>query len=179
MNRWPRLFNALLIIVLMGVICGAYFEQYKHGEKPCPLCLLQRLAMIGIAFGSVLNLKFGVRASHYGLSLLFVALGRSVSLRQISLHVCPGFPTFGIPVFGLSLYTWAFLVFFGASLTIAILLFFCSKDGAYPILNWFEKITLAFFVLVVLANVATTFLQCGFGPCEDIPWPQEPPSSPS
>ena len=172
MNQFVRISNALFIYVLMGVICAAYFEQYYYNESPCPLCMIQRLAMLGVALGLAINLKFGIRPAHYGLSLLFVTFGRAVALRQIALHVCPGFPSFGIPVFGLSLYSWAFIVFFCSAIAIGILLFLCPQESSSSKLNRFEKGAVVFFLLVALANFFTTFGQCSLGPCEDIPWPQ-------
>ncbi len=171
MNLFSRYSNIFFIFVLMGVICSAYFEQYYYKEQPCPLCMLQRLAMCGTAFGLVLNLLCGIRPLHYGLSLLFVNFGRAVALRQIALHICPGSPNFGIPVFGLSLYSWAFVVFFCSSIAIAILLFLCPKNQSPFQLNWLEKGAIGFFFLVTSTNVITTFVQCSFGPCEDVPWP--------
>jgi len=171
MNRFVRFSNALFIIILMSVIASAYYEQYHYSEKPCPLCMIQRLAMFGVAFGAILNLKFGIKPAHYGLSLLFVTFGRTVALRQIALHVCPGFPGFGVPVFGLSLYTWAFIVFYCSAIAIAIFLFLCPKESETPKLNWFEKSAIGYFFVMALSNFITTFIQCGFGPCEDVPWP--------
>ena len=103
--------NLLLIFIICSVLMGAFYIQFVEHETPCPLCMLQRAGMVGVALGALLNLRFGISPAHYALSLLSCLTGGLVALRQISLHVCPQFPTFGIPVLGLSLYTWSFLVF--------------------------------------------------------------------
>jgi len=171
--RLIRTLNALMIFVIMGVLLGAYYQQYFKHEVPCPLCILQRLAMIGICMGLLLNLRFGIKLKYYGLSFLSAIVGAIVAGRQICLHICPGFPIFGIPVFGLSLYTWSFLVFAFSILALVVFLFLYSPDQTKKrSLNFFEHS--AFFVIFILTtlNLFTTYKECGFGPCEDVPWPQ-------
>ena len=109
MKEIVRTGNALLILVLVCVIGAAFYQEATKQGPPCPLCLLQRIGMIGIATGALMNLRFGIRSQHYALSLLSAGLGGAVSVRQILLHVCPGFPEFGYPVLGYGLYTWAFI----------------------------------------------------------------------
>lgn len=165
----PYYMNALLIFILCGIISGALFIQFVENEKPCPLCLLQRVGMIGVAIGALFNLHFGIKPAHYGFSLISCLVGGAVALRQISLHVCPNFPKFGVPVFGLSLYTWSFLTFASAILYIAILLFLHStKDETtsmkgHPI----AKSAFVYLFLIILINTVATFFQCGIGPCNE------------
>jgi len=163
-----RFFNALVIFILCGVLLAAYSVQFFWHEEPCPLCMLQRLGMISVASGLLLNLFFGIRMSHYGLSLLSCLMGGVVALRQISLHVCPGFSVFGLPVLGISLYTWSFFVFVCSILAISLLLFLYrpTKSQEVPVQQeWFSKFALMITSIVTVANIATTFFQCGFGVC--------------
>ncbi|WP_059359475.1 disulfide bond formation protein B [Parachlamydia acanthamoebae] len=169
MQIWERGLNALVVLILCGVLLSAYFVQFFWHEEPCPLCLLQRLGMISVAAGLLLNLFFGVRMSHYALSLLSCLFGGFVALRQISLHVCPGFSTFGLPVLGLSLYTWSFIVFACAVCAISLILFLYRPDKSEQVpLNqeWFSKFALGLTLAISLANILTTYLQCGWGVCE-------------
>ncbi len=165
-----RNLNILFILIVSGVLLSAYGVQFIFHEQPCPLCMLQRLGMIGASFGAALNLWFGIRMSHYGLMLISSLYGGGVALRQISLHVCPGFPTFGIPVLGLSLYTWSFVVFvcIVAYVALLLILFDCTekKEVSAPINGWSSFSVVSIFS-ITLANVITTFLQCGWGPCVD------------
>ncbi|MBA3722091.1 MAG: disulfide bond formation protein B [Parachlamydiaceae bacterium] len=169
MRAWERDLNALIIIILGCVLISAFGVQFIAHEQPCPLCMLQRLGMLGVATGCLLNLWFGIRMSHYGVALLSSLVGGFVALRQISLHVCPGTVAFGIPVLGLSLYTWSFIIFVCCVLAIALLLFLYdpkeSLENPLP-LNGFCKFTFGLIFLVALTNIITTFLQCGWGPCE-------------
>lgn len=163
-----RFFNALIVLILSGVLLGAFGFQFIKHEEPCPLCLLQRLGMFGVGLGALLNVRFGIKMPHYGIILLSAFFGGFVALRQISLHVCPGFPLFGIPFWGLSLYTWSFLVFASTVLAVALLLFLPKKtDGDKPALGMGEKSVIILFLVIALANTIATLFQCGLGPCVD------------
>ena len=170
MTSIQRFLNTLGIAVICAVLLSAFSVELFLHEVPCPLCMLQRLCMISAAIALMLNVKFGIKPAYYGLVLISCLVGGTVALRQISLHVCPGFPTFGIPVLGLSLYTWSFLVFVCLTLAVAILLFmYDPKEDAEasPKLNSFEIGTLVVLFLVSAANILTTFYHCGFGPCQE------------
>lgn len=160
--------NALAIFVIVGVLLSAYGVQLFWQETPCPLCLLQRIGMIGVASSLLLNLYCGIRTSHYALALFSSIVGGFVALRQISLHVCPGMPAYGLPVLGVSLYTWSFLVFVCCVLAVAILLL--MYDSQQPVeeepVNKFGYAAGVALLGITLANVLTTFIQCGMGPCE-------------
>lgn len=170
MSTWERNLNALLVIILSGVLLGGFWVQLVEHETPCPLCLLQRLGMIGVACGALLNVRFGVQMAHYALSLLSVLMGGAVALRQVSLHVCPGLPAFGLPVLGLSLYTWSFLVFVCSALFISLLLFLYNPKESSLVphsMNPWCKLAFGLLLLITLGNIVTTFQICGFGPCHD------------
>lgn len=163
-----RFLNAVIVLILSGVLLGAFGFQFIKHEEPCPLCLLQRLGMFGVGLGALLNVRFGIKMPHYGIILLSAFFGGFVALRQISLHVCPGFPLFGIPFWGLSLYTWSFLVFASTVLAVALLLFLPKKpDSDKPALGMGEKSVILLFLLIALANAIATLFQCGLGPCVD------------
>ena len=170
MNSIQKHINGLIIIILSGVLLSAYGVEFFWHEVPCPLCLLQRLCMISAAIGCLLNMRFGIHMSHYGLILLSALAGGTVALRQISLHVCPGFPQFGFPVLGLSLYTWSFVVFVCIGLAVAGLLFLYDplKDKAESFrFSKFGTFVFSLLFIVTAANVITTFLHCGLGPCQE------------
>ena len=166
MVKLVRFLNALHVLVLCGVLLSAYSVQFLLKEQPCPLCMLQRLAMIAVGISLLCNLRFGVRALHYGVGLLGCLLGASISLRQRALHICPQFPTFGEPLLGLDLYWWAFIVFSCSIFVIAVDLFLYRKEQEIKKkMNWFEWGVFALLLLVALGNVVTTLSECGFTPC--------------
>ncbi len=165
LQRW---LNFLFILVLCAILLAAYWYQFAMQMKPCPLCLLQRLGMIGIATALLMNLRFGIKVEHYGLALLSALLGRLVSLRQIGLHICPTFPAYGQPVFGYDLYVWAFIVFTCSIFSCAVLLIIYgySKSQSYPpTWNLPEKALFGLVLLLVLANTVTALRDCGLTNC--------------
>ena len=163
-----RALNILWIFVLSAVLMSAYAYQFIKSEEPCPLCLLQRLGMIGITIALLLNLRFGIKPEHYALSILAALLGRIVSLRQISLHVCPEFPTFGEPILGYDLYVWAFIVFTCSIFAAAAMLIFYGfsrHKETPPVWGIWEKIAFYLVVFLTVGNLITTLMECGFSSC--------------
>ena len=107
-----RILNMVALGALLMVLAGSLFLQFGLGEQPCPLCLIQRSGMIGLAIGPMLNLVRGLRPSHYAISILAACVGGAGSIRQILLHIAtPGDQGFGPAILGFHLYTWADIVF--------------------------------------------------------------------
>ncbi len=154
-----------MILTLCGILLAGYWVQLTFKEDPCPLCLLQRLGMIGIATGALLNLKFGIRVQHYAVCLFSTILGGSIAIRQILLHICPDFPTFGYPVFGLSLYAWAFISFFCVGFALAIMLFIYEPEKEPLEMHFLDKFAFGTIVLITFANIITTIYLCGLESC--------------
>ncbi len=158
-----------LIAIICLVIIGAFNVQIFEHELPCPLCWLQRVAMLGAASAAAMALINGFQRRYIAGSLLFSLGGAAVSLRQIALHVCPGSPQFGQPVLGLSLYTWAFLVFVGVIVfcMVALLVQQYTKDLT-PSRGRGSQFFVGVLFLVILANALDSLYQCGVGPCADV-----------
>lgn len=65
------LYLIAMLFVLAGILTAAMVLQYGAGEVPCPLCLLQRMAMFGVCFGVMLQLRYGPSFRFSGIGLLF------------------------------------------------------------------------------------------------------------
>lgn len=158
----------ILITIICAAIIGAFNVQIFEHEQPCPLCWLQRVAMLGAATTAAMSLLNGFQRRYLAGSLLFSLGGATVSLRQISLHICPGSPQFGLPVLGLSLYTWAFLVFVGviAFCMVALVVQQYTQDLSASRCKG-TKFFVGVLFLVMLANALDSLYQCGVGPCID------------
>jgi disulfide bond formation protein DsbB len=176
-TRIARIINVLALFALIGVLAGSLHLQLGVGEQPCPLCLVQRSAMIGLAVGPVMNLLWGMRPAHYAMSIVAAVVGSAGSIRQILLHIQPGDPGYGPAVLGLHLYTWAFLTFVIAILGCAAMLlwsapFQAHDDGIRDERRWFRVIALtaiiwAFLDLLIIA--ISVIPECGLGMCPDDP----------
>lgn len=169
-NHLSILLNALLILILSGVLLSAYYVQFAYTEKPCPLCLLQRLGMIGVALGALLNVRFHMRPQHYGIMLLSAIVGSVIALRHILLHICSDSPLPDhLPVFGLHLYTWSFIVFSCTFITITGLLFLYEpneRPHRDKKMGFLSNFAFGIIFLVTATNFITTLMQCGISICE-------------
>jgi disulfide bond formation protein DsbB len=171
------------MFAMIGVIAASNIYQFYHHELPCTLCLLQRLAMIGVAIGAAMNLVLGPDPRHYGVCLVSALFGLCVSIRQTLLHINPFFdkatglptleatanPDFGLPVFGIGLYVWGILIFATVILATGIVLLFHGQfEPAKPESQWLSRITtigvVTLFAVAALQGVSV-FLECGLGDC--------------
>lgn len=154
------LFGVTLLLIL------TLFIQLTAHELPCPLCLLQRVGFVAVGICFCMNLKFGVKPSHYGLMSLAALLAFMVALRQIFLHLAPDDPGYGAPMLGLYLYVWSaiLLTMILACISIGLLLEkgFCSVAHAMsrPVMG-----LIFVFLLLILANGISTLIECGFYIC--------------
>jgi disulfide bond formation protein DsbB len=167
-----RALNALALLGVCGLLLAAFYWQIGLGELPCPLCLLQRAALLGCGLGFMLNVRFGSSETHYGVVIVSALVGGAVAARQVLLHIVPGTGSYGSAVLGLHLYTWALIAFFLIALFAAALLFI-EAQFAEGVSDWRPTATAQvlgwLFVLIVLGNAVSTLLECGFGPCPDNP----------
>ena len=113
-------------MVIAAILTAAMGFQYLNAEIPCPLCLLQRVAMFGVCFGIIRNFRGGYSDRNAGWSMLFSLLLLIVSVRQTLLNIYPrpGHAYIGSAVFGIHMPVWcvliatAILIAFGLKLTI-------------------------------------------------------------
>jgi protein dithiol:quinone oxidoreductase len=80
-------------LVCAGLIGFALYLQYVVGEDPCPLCLLQRIAFMGLGvvfLGAALHNPRRSAAAIYGLLLLLcAAAGAAIAGRHVWLQSLP------------------------------------------------------------------------------------------
>lgn len=166
------LLNALALLAITGALVLAFGWQIFFNELPCPLCLLQRLALVLAGAGLLLNLRFGASPAHYAMVIAAALAGAIVAARQMMLHQAPGDPGYGSTLLGMHFYTWA-LVAFAALIAYCALMLALDRragDSGQPrragivagAIMWL-------FFLTVLVHAASTALECGLGPCPDNP----------
>lgn len=162
--------NALALFGLAAVLAVAYGFQVALHELPCPLCMLQRVALAAVAFGFVLNVRYGTHPAHQGLILLAALYGMATSGRQILLHIVPGSGAYGSAFLGVHFYTWAF-VLFGVTVLATALMQLVERPAPAVLMRPAGLSRLAAWcaILLTLANAVTTFIQCGPVECDDNP----------
>lgn len=168
-----RLLNAIGLIAIDTVLVLAFADQLWYRDLPCPLCILQRAGFFAAGFGLALNLFFGPKPSHYGVAIVGAVAGGAISMRQILLHIVPGTGSYGNAVFGLHLYTWAFIAFALIALGCAILLLddrqFARAEPMAVRLKPLALTALLVFLVLAIGNVISTVALCGAGFCPDSP----------
>ena len=101
-----------MMAVIAAILTAAMVLQYANGEIPCPLCLLQRVAMFGVCFGIILQFRHGFSYRNTGMSMIFSLFLLIVSVRQTLLDIYPrpGHEYIGTSVFGLHMPVWSILI---------------------------------------------------------------------
>jgi hypothetical protein len=167
-----KVLNILAVLGISGVLLFAFYWQLARGELPCPLCLVQRLGLIGAGLGFALNVRFGSSESHYGVVIISAIVGGAAATRQILLHILPDTGSYGSVLYGWHFYTWALVVFVAIAALAGLLLFIEAQfvEGTHDLRP--SVVTQAvgwLFVVIALANAVSTLLECGFGACPDNP----------
>lgn len=164
---WIAQFNVLAVC---AVLLGAFGVQFGKGEFPCPLCMLQRMAMVLCALGPAFilakarqgDVEVADYATGYGMSVVAAVAGASIAARQVLLHIVPPDPGFGEPVLGLHLYTWSFIVFVTVLVVSGLNLMFAralTPVGARA--GGISTIVLWLLGIVIAANGITVFFEEG------------------
>jgi len=160
----------LNILVICGVLAGAFVVQFGEGEFPCPLCVLQRMAMMLCALGPayvIMKAYYGeVKTSDFatgcGMSVIAAVGGACISIRQILLHITPPDLGYGDPVLGLHLYTWALLVFVAEILAAGVNLVFARElEPRKTEFGWPSKIVVLLLGAIIAANAVAVFAEEG------------------
>jgi disulfide bond formation protein DsbB len=168
-----RLLNALGLIAVDTVLALAFVDQLWFRDLPCPVCILQRAAFTAAGFGLALNLLFGPRPSGYGLTILGAAVGAAISMRQILTYMVPGSGSYGNEIFGMHLYSWAFIAFALMVVGCGLLLLddrqFARSEPRSNRLSVLPLTAFVLFVVLAIGNVISTLLICGAGFCPQVP----------
>ena len=170
-----RLTDLALLAILVGlaaILTVAMGFQYVAGELPCPLCLLQRVAMFGICFGIIHHVRNGYDARNIGVGLVWALVLLLVAVRQVLINIVerPGHAYPGSAVLGLHMPVWSVVIAFLILLAFAMtLVLFNSKRlkaiPPSPVLTQIGGIAGLYVIVLCVINLVSAILQCGFGAC--------------
>jgi len=162
-----------IMAVIAAILTAAMVMQYAYGELPCPLCLLQRAAMLGVCFGLMQNFRNGFSDRNLGYSLLFSVFLLVVAIRQTVLDIYPrpGHEFVGSAVLGLHMPVWSILI--AVALITAFAVKLCvigTEDGASPpppasLFGRLATILSLYVIVIALINFGSVVVQCGAGEC--------------
>jgi disulfide bond formation protein DsbB len=166
------LFQLAMMLTMAAILTAAMVLQYDGGEIPCPLCLLQRVAMFGVCFGIIMHFRHGYSARNDGTGMLFALLLMMVSVRQslLDIYPRPGHSYIGSAVLGLHMPVWSVVI------AMAILAAFAIKFAILgdehlrdrppsPALGRLAKLVSLYVIVVCLINLGSVILQCGVDAC--------------
>jgi len=170
MNRLYLAAATLNVWVLVLVLAAAFAVQLILGELPCPLCVMQRVALMLVALGPLHTLlrarRSGILTSRdaavgNGTAILAALLGVIASGRQVLLHILPGDAGFGAPVLGLHLYAWC-LIAFGCQIAASAVMLLASAWIDDKPVEWRATgITALAFAAIVAANLLSVIAEAG------------------
>lgn len=173
--RLNYIYSLLILFAVALIMIAALVMQFAFNEIPCPLCLLQRIAYLGIGFGVILNLRNGHSIRHEGLTIIMAILLLIISTRQTLLDIYPrpGHEYIGTEILGLHMPVWSIvfsiLFLFAYALRFSILGYGAYLNHArlelYPILRTISGMLIWIVIVIAAINFVSTFLQCGFGGC--------------
>jgi disulfide bond formation protein DsbB len=164
-----RLILLLMLTILAAILTMATVLQFAFGEIPCPLCLLQRVAMFGCCFGIIQQLRAAESERGAGVGMVFALLLLVISVRQTLLDIAPrpGHDYVGSAVLGLHMPVWSVVIAAALLLGFAIRLVLFgaprAEDGA-PLRRSTRMLEL-FVVLLCAGNFVAVVLQCGLAEC--------------
>lgn len=90
MQANSRAYFLLIAIVSFALVGVALYLQFEKGYQPCPLCVMQRFAFIGIGLFSLLAaVAQNTRSLWQGLGMLSGIAGIAVAVYHVSLLLNP------------------------------------------------------------------------------------------
>jgi disulfide bond formation protein DsbB len=165
----------LVILVIAGILTGAMTLQYANGELPCPLCLLERVAMFGVCFGIMLNFRHGFSYQNTGFSLLFAIVLLVIAVRQslLDIYTRPGHEYIGSAILGIHMPVWSIIIALCLLTAYAIKLAILGGDeylreaelAEFPAIKKVADILSLYVIAICVINMVSVVLQCGFGEC--------------
>jgi disulfide bond formation protein DsbB len=165
----------LVMFVIAGILTAAMTLQYVKGELPCPLCLLERVAMFGVCFGIMLNFRRGFSYQNTGFSLLFAIVLLVIAVRQslLDIYPRPGHEYIGSAIFGIHMPVWSIIIALTLLTAYAIKLAILGGDeylreadaGEFPVVRKIANVLSIYVIAICLINFISVILQCGFGEC--------------
>jgi disulfide bond formation protein DsbB len=170
MARLDLLAATINVWVLLLVLAAAFAMQLIAAEPPCPLCVLQRIALMLCALGPLYVLvqsragTLGCRelAVGNGIAVVSALAGAAISARQVLLHILPGDPGFGSPVLNLQLYTWSLIAFLCQIAAAGLMLVGAAWLKEQPVSWRATNATAVAFLIILIANLLSVIAEAGW-----------------
>jgi disulfide bond formation protein DsbB len=163
-GRGSRQLNTLLLFLVCASLVLSLVWQGLSAGYACQLCGLQRVALVLSGVGLLLNVRLGPSPLHYAMTISASLGGAAISawlaLRPADLGEKL--------LWGLHLYSWAFLVFAGLVAFSLLMLALDRRWGDNALkrpVSLPGAVVMVLFLVVVLASAAGASLDCGVTAC--------------
>jgi len=161
--RLDDLARLAILIALAAILTAAMILQYGYHELPCPLCLLQRVAIFGICFALMLQDRQGDRVRCIGLGIVS-------ALFLLDICPLPERSYVGSAVLGLHMPVWSVLVALAVIAAFAVQLAALGggesrEEASSPLLARIAAIAGLYVTALCAINLVSAILQCGLGAC--------------
>ena len=167
-----RLILLAMLAVVAAILTVAMAMQYALGEIPCPLCLLQRVAMFGCCFGLIQQLRLRDSERGTGIALIFALLLLVISVRQTLLDIYPrpGHDYIGSAALGLHPPVWSVIIAVALLLGLAVRLALfgggrATKSGDDALPRALVQPLVIYVVAICAINFLSVLAQCGLDQC--------------
>lgn len=159
-----RQINALMLFLVCVGLVFSLAWQGMAADYACPLCTLQRMALVLAGVGLLLNVRLGPSPLHYAMTTASALAGIAISCW---LALLPAESNARL-LAGLRLHSWTFLLF-GALAAFALLMQTLDRrwgDNAIKrTASLLGTVVMALFLLAALASAAGTVMDCGASTC--------------
>ena len=173
---WLNYASLLAIMaVLAAILTAASVLQYAAGELPCPLCLLQRAAMLGICLAIFMQFRRGFSYQNTGIALTFALLLLIIAERQslLDIYPRPGHAYIGSAIFGLHMPVWSIIIGLVLLTAFAVRLAILGGDkhleqtppSTFPWMVTGATVIGGLVLLLTALNFGSVVVQCGLGEC--------------
>lgn len=163
-----RLGSSLALLLVSCALVLVLVWQVIHPGPSCPLCLLQRGALVLAGVGLLLNVRLGPSPMHYSMVILCALAGFALAARQMLQQIMPGASASTDTLLGLRWPTWSAAGFLALILFSLLMLIVDRKWGDNALkrpVGLPGTIVMGLFLAAALTGVAGAFLQCGVGAC--------------
>ena len=159
-----RQINALMLfLVCVGLVFSLAWQGMAAGYA-CPLCTLQRMALVMAGVGLLLNVRLGPSPLHYAMTVTAALAGIAVSCW---LALLPADANASL-LMGLRLHSWAF-VMFGVLAAFALLMQTLDRRWGDNAIKRTASVlgtaVMALFLVAALASAAGAVMDCGVSTC--------------
>jgi disulfide bond formation protein DsbB len=171
MRRFLYFIAHFEILAVSAVLLGGFWMQFVDWEFPCPVCVIQRMAMMLCLMGPAMIIMDGLKQrdvsagavmAGYGMSILGAIVGLAASGRQILLHILPGDEGYGEAIMGLHAYSWAMVVFLIVLLFSGLSLLLCSRWRPQSGGNRSGSVLVLWVLgVIIFSNAVAVFCEAG------------------